>query len=62
MDAIVRTAEQIVVIEAARAYVAGTEGRVVDTANPGQLVGHLMSAEVLLMRIAEAFAEPATTA
>ncbi|MFJ2110590.1 hypothetical protein ACIOEX_01455 [Streptomyces sp. NPDC087850] len=56
MDTIVRTAEQIVVIEAARAYVAGIGA--IDMTNPGQLAGHLMGAETLLMRIADAFTEP----
>lgn len=61
MDGIVRTAEQIVVIEAARTYVA--EIRPVEMTNAGQLAGHLMAAETLLMKIADAFEEPeATTA
>ncbi|MGW3821829.1 hypothetical protein ACWEAF_05845 [Streptomyces sp. NPDC005071] len=53
MDAI-REAEQVVAIEAARAYVANL-GRI-DETNCGQLVGHLMAAETLLMQIAAAFA------
>ncbi|MGW3571639.1 hypothetical protein ACWDSL_48535 [Streptomyces sp. NPDC000941] len=59
MDDVVRTAEQIVVIEAARAYVAGI--RPVDMTNSGQLAGHLMAAEVLLAEIVEAFEEPKPT-
>ncbi|MBL1096884.1 hypothetical protein [Streptomyces coffeae] len=60
MDGIVRTAEQIVVIEAARTYVAGI--RPVDMTDSGRLAGHLMAAETLLMKIAEAFNEPEPTA
>ncbi|MDX2733567.1 hypothetical protein [Streptomyces sp. PA03-2a] len=52
MDAI-RAAEQVVVIEAARAYVANIGP--IDMTNCGQLAGHLMTAEVLLMQIAAAF-------
>ncbi|MCQ8195428.1 hypothetical protein [Streptomyces rugosispiralis] len=55
MEAIVRTAARVMVIEEVRAYVEGM-GRV-DETNAGQLLGHLMTAEVLLMRIAEAFEE-----
>ncbi|TXS34152.1 hypothetical protein [Streptomyces sp. OR43] len=57
MDA-TREAEQIVTIEAARAYVASMDRRKpfdLDAPNAGQLLGHLMSAEVLLMKIARAF-------
>ncbi|MFI6960971.1 hypothetical protein [Streptomyces sp. NPDC050255] len=59
MDA-TREAEQIVTIEAARAYVASMAQRKpfdLDAPNVGQLLGHLMSAEVLLMKIANAFGE-----
>lgn len=60
MDDILRTTEQIVVIEAARAYVEQIS--VIDLTNAEQLAGHLMSAEVLLMNITKAFTEePATT-
>ncbi|MFE9003247.1 hypothetical protein ACFYOY_14045 [Streptomyces sp. NPDC007875] len=59
MDEIVRAAAQVMVIEEARSYVEGM-GRV-DETNNGQLLGHLMAAETLLMRIVTAFAEPATT-
>lgn len=59
MDAI-RAAEQVVVIEAARAYVAAIKP--IDMTNAGQLAGHLMAAEVLLMQIASAFEEPAQQA
>ncbi|MFB7219359.1 hypothetical protein [Streptomyces sp. NPDC056227] len=52
MDAI-RAAEQVVVIEEARAYVEGIGP--IDLTNAGQLAGHLMAAETLLMRIAELF-------
>jgi hypothetical protein len=52
MDAI-REAEQVVVIEAARAYVANISP--IDLTNAGQLAGHLMAAETLLMQIAAAF-------
>lgn len=55
MDDIVRDAEQIVVIEEARAYVAGIGA--IDMTNPGQLAGHLMAAETLLGRIVDAFTE-----
>ncbi|MFI6653829.1 hypothetical protein ACIBI8_40440 [Streptomyces sp. NPDC050529] len=57
MDA-TREAEQIVAIEAARAYVAQMPQQKpidLDAPNVGQLLGHLMSAEVLLMEIAAAF-------
>ena len=57
MDDILRTAEQIVVIEEARAYVAGIGP--IDMTSAGQLAGHLMGAETLLMKIAEVFSEPA---
>ncbi|GAA3478437.1 hypothetical protein [Streptomyces yanii] len=58
MDAI-RAAEQVVVIEAARAYVANIGP--IDMTNAGQLAGHLMAAEVLLMQIASAFDESTET-
>ncbi|MDX2732858.1 MULTISPECIES: hypothetical protein [Streptomyces] len=53
MDAI-REAEQVVVIEDVRAYVEGIGP--IDMTNAGQLAGHLMAAETLLMRIAALFA------
>ncbi|MFB7223996.1 hypothetical protein [Streptomyces sp. NPDC056227] len=56
MDAI-RAAEQVVAIEAARAYVAAIGP--IDMNSPGVLAGHLMAAETLLMQIAAAFEEPA---
>ncbi|MGY0065195.1 hypothetical protein ACWY4P_53745 (plasmid) [Streptomyces sp. LZ34] len=59
MDDPVRAAGQIVAIEQARAYVEGTK-KPIDTTNTGQLVGHLMEAEVLLAEIVKAFSEPAT--
>ncbi|MFE9060456.1 hypothetical protein [Streptomyces violaceusniger] len=61
MEAIVRTAAQIVVIEEARAYVDAIGPT--DLTDPGRLAGHLMAAETLLMRIADAFteSEPTTT-
>ncbi|MFE4337270.1 hypothetical protein ACFRQM_50670 [Streptomyces sp. NPDC056831] len=52
----IRAAEQVVAIEAARAYVADIG--VIDLTNAGTLAGHLMAAETLLMQIAEAFEEP----
>ena len=55
MDAIVSTAEQIVAIETARAYVEGI--RPIDMTNAEQLRGHLMAAEVLLMKIVKTFEE-----
>ncbi|MFD4764531.1 hypothetical protein ACFWOJ_38750 [Streptomyces sp. NPDC058439] len=58
MDAI-RAAEQVVVIEAARAYVANIGP--IDMTNAGTLAGHLMAAEVLLMQIVSTFDEPAET-
>ncbi|MGW1548704.1 hypothetical protein [Streptomyces sp. NPDC002346] len=58
MDAI-RAAEQVVVIEAARAYVAAIKP--IDMTNAGSLAGHLMAAEVLLMQIASAFDESTET-
>ncbi|MDV9195537.1 hypothetical protein [Streptomyces sp. Wh19] len=62
MDA-TREAEQIVAIEAARTYVASMAQRKpidLDAPNVGQLLGHLMSAEVLLMEIADAFDDTKT--
>ena len=55
MDGIVHTAEQIVVLEAARAYVDGIGPT--DMTDPGKLAGHLMQAEVLLTKIADAFTQ-----
>ncbi|WP_206282509.1 hypothetical protein [Streptomyces rhizosphaericus] len=61
METIVRTPAQVEVIEEARAYVEGMfQGRL-DETNAGQLLGHLMTAELLLMRIAEAFGETEPT-
>lgn len=61
-DDIVRTAQQIVtveqktvVLEEVRAYVASIGP--IDLANAGQLAGHLMAAELLLGRVADAFTE-----
>ncbi|MFJ9027305.1 hypothetical protein ACIRQP_02020 [Streptomyces sp. NPDC102274] len=60
MDSITRTAEQIVAIEAARAYVAEIEtGGPIDMGDTGRLIGRLMGAETLLMEIAAAYAEGA---
>ncbi|MGW5273628.1 hypothetical protein ACWEQP_13770 [Streptomyces sp. NPDC004044] len=50
----IREAEQVVVIEDVRAYVEGIGH--IDMTNCGQLAGHLMAAETLLMRIAALFA------
>ena len=55
MDAI-RAAEQAVIIESVRAYVESIGP--IDLTNAGQLAGHLMGAETLLVKIAAAFAEP----
>ncbi|MEU1434018.1 hypothetical protein ABZ438_07955 [Streptomyces sp. NPDC005786] len=56
----VRAAAQTVAIEAVRAYTEGIHSRgQVDVADTGRMVGHLMDAEVLLMNVADAFAEPA---
>lgn len=50
---VLREAEQTVLLEDVRAYV----GRIgpIDLTNAGQVAGHLMSAETLLMRIADVF-------
>lgn len=53
-----QAAEQAAVIEAARLYVENI--RPIDLTDAGRLVGHLMSAEVLLMEIVTAFADPTT--
>ncbi|MDQ0792011.1 hypothetical protein [Streptomyces sp. B1I3] len=53
MDAM-QSAEQAVIIEAARAYVEDIG--VIDMTSAGVLAGHLMSAEVLLREIVAAFA------
>ncbi|MFJ6363464.1 hypothetical protein ACIQIE_20070 [Streptomyces globisporus] len=50
-----RAAEQAVVIEAVKAHVEGI--RPIDLTNNGQLVGHLMAAETLLITIRDAFAD-----
>ncbi|MFG3141001.1 hypothetical protein ACGFZA_32945 [Streptomyces sp. NPDC048211] len=53
---VVRAAAQTVVIEEVRAYVERIRSQgPIDLADTGRLVGHLMSAEVLLMNVAEAF-------
>ncbi|MET9533537.1 hypothetical protein ABZY02_23735 [Streptomyces sp. NPDC006649] len=52
----IQAAEQIVVIETARAYVAGIGP--IDLSNAGTLAGHLMAAETLLMSIVAAFEDP----
>lgn len=52
MDAI-HTAQRIVAIEAARAYVA--EIGPIDMTNSRVLCGHLMAAETLLMEIVSAY-------
>lgn len=53
---IVRAAAQAVAIEAVRAYVEQIHSRGrVDFTDAGRMIGHLMSAEVLLMNVAEAF-------
>ncbi|MFE9814023.1 hypothetical protein [Streptomyces sp. NPDC005773] len=54
---IVKVATQAVAVEAVRAYVEQIHSRGrVDFTDAGRMVGHLMSAEVLLMDVAEAFA------
>ncbi|MFD3999880.1 hypothetical protein [Streptomyces rubiginosohelvolus] len=53
VEPVVRAAEQAVVIEAVRAYVEGLHP--IDMTNNGQLVGHLMAAETLLIKISEVF-------
>ncbi|WP_405563437.1 hypothetical protein [Streptomyces sp. NBC_01180] len=52
----IRAAAQIVLIEAARAYVADIGP--LDLSNAGTLTGHLMAAETLLMQIVAAFDDP----
>lgn len=54
-DRVLRAAEQAVVIEAVKAHVEGI--RPIDLTNNGQLVGHLMAAETLLITIRDAFAD-----
>lgn len=54
VEPVLRAAEQAVVIEAVKAHVEGI--RPIDLSNNGQLVGHLMAAETLLIKISEAFA------
>ncbi|MFE9007487.1 hypothetical protein ACFYOY_36110 [Streptomyces sp. NPDC007875] len=58
-DDVVRTADQAEAIEAVRVYAA--KNAPVDTANVGQMVGHLMDAEGLLVKLVATFKEPATT-
>uniref|UniRef100_A0AAU2VRC0 Uncharacterized protein n=1 Tax=Streptomyces sp. NBC_00008 TaxID=2903610 RepID=A0AAU2VRC0_9ACTN len=54
---VIRAAAQAIVIEAVRAYVEEIHSRGrVDFTDAGRMVGHLMSAEVLLMNVAQAFA------
>ncbi|MFJ2418298.1 hypothetical protein [Streptomyces brevispora] len=53
---VIRAAAQAVVIEEVRAYIEQIHSRGrVDLTDTGRMVGHLMSAEVLLMNVAEAF-------
>lgn len=53
---VVRAAAQAVVIEEVRAYVEQIRSHgLLDLTDTGRMVGHLMSAEVLLMNVAEAF-------
>ncbi|WP_089117088.1 hypothetical protein [Streptomyces sp. SS07] len=58
VEPVVRAAEQAVVIEAVRAHVENI--RPIDLTNNGQLVGHLMAAETLLIKISEVFAADQT--
>ncbi|MEV6133097.1 hypothetical protein AB0M05_40965 [Streptomyces violaceusniger] len=58
-DDIVRTADQAEIIEAVRVYAANNAP--VDATNVGWLVGHLMDAEGLLVKLVAMFKEPATT-
>ncbi|WP_431776998.1 hypothetical protein [Streptomyces cucumeris] len=54
------TAEQTVAINKARAYVEAAQ-QPIDKPTAGQLLGHLMAAELLLAEIVTAFKEPAPT-
>lgn len=56
-DEVFRAAAQVTVLEKTRAYVENTR-QPIDLTNASQLAGHLMTAEVLLAEIAQAFAEP----
>lgn len=58
-EPVFRAAAQITVLEKTRAYVENTR-QPIDLTNASQLAGHLVTAEVLLAEIAQAFAEPAT--
>ncbi|MFJ2202404.1 hypothetical protein [Streptomyces violaceusniger] len=58
-DDALRVAEQVVTLEAGRAIL--TEAQVITTTDTGRLLGHLMTTEVQLMKVARVFAEPATT-
>ncbi|MGP4114684.1 hypothetical protein ACTWP5_27710 [Streptomyces sp. 4N509B] len=51
-----KQAEQAAVIEGVRAY--NEQIGPIDPTNAGQLLGHLMGAEVLLAKVAKAFEEP----
>ncbi|MGW4041109.1 hypothetical protein ACWEIM_33340 [Streptomyces sp. NPDC004778] len=55
----IQAAEQTAVIEAVRLYVQNI--RPTDLTDAGRLVGHLMNAEVLLMNVADAFADRTDT-
>ncbi|MGQ4491061.1 hypothetical protein ACN6LM_002029 [Streptomyces sp. SAS_281] len=53
---VIQAAAQAIVIEEVRAYVEQIHSRGrIDLADAGRMVGHLMSAEVLLMNVAKAF-------
>ncbi|MGW1154502.1 hypothetical protein ACWD45_24860 [Streptomyces rubiginosohelvolus] len=58
VEPVLRAAEQAVAIEAVRAHVEGL--RPIDLSSNGQLVGHLMAAETLLIKISEVFAADQT--
>lgn len=58
-DDVLRTAEQVVVLEAVRALAA--EAEPITTTDTGRLLGHLMAVEVQLIEVNGAFGEPATT-
>jgi hypothetical protein len=54
------TAEQTAAINKARAYVEAAQ-QPIDMTATGQVIGHLMAAELLLAEIVAAFKEPAPT-
>ncbi|MEU2403383.1 hypothetical protein ABZ609_03520 [Streptomyces rubiginosohelvolus] len=58
VEPVLRAAEQAVLIEAVKVHVENI--RPIDMTDAGQLVGHLMAAEVLLIKISEAFAPDQT--